>query len=202
MYDKLRMALLEAYQKALNQALPPKERVARHWADPTRLTWLGLLSEQTRFQIAWSHGELKESSGQQLETSGVFHLDDTVFPGVGADALSRQVLALVPESDGATTAFLIRVIAQFALAEVALTFEHERTFAIATDENFRVALALRADALTTPAHTPRMPKHAEARVTKALSEMEPLLAHTITALFAAPEPALLEAVRNLPAMRH
>jgi hypothetical protein len=202
MYLSLRRALLAAYQKALSQALPPKERVARHWADPSRLTWLALLSEQTRFQLAWSLGPLKDSSLPGLQTSGVFHLDDAVFPGVGAAAIAREVLATMPETDGPTTAFLIRVVAQLALAEVALTLEEARSFGLPVSDGFAVTLALRADALESKALTPRMPGHAEARVLAALEKMEPALAVTISALLASKELVLLDAVRALPATHH
>jgi hypothetical protein len=166
------------------------------------LTWLALLSEQTRFQLAWSLGPLKDSSLPGLQTSGVFHLDDAVFPGVSAAAIAREVLATMPETDGPTTAFLIRVVAQLALAEVALTLEEERSFGLPVSDDFTVTIAQRADALESKALTPRMPGHAEARVLAALEKMEPALAVTVTALLASKELVLLEAVRALPATHH
>ncbi len=185
-----REALRRSVQRALGQALPAKPRVARHWVDPSRLAWLALLSEQTRFHLSWSLGILVDAPRAGRHTAGVFLLDDTVFPGVEASALTARLLALVPaDIDGATRAFLIRVTAQLALADVA----HDvGALPLPVTDDFSIVVPVRADALETPAPTPRMPAHAEPRVRAALARMP--LGPRILSIFAAPAPTLLEAV--------
>jgi hypothetical protein len=189
-YLDFRDALRRSVQRALGQALPAKPRVARHWVDPSRLAWLGLLSEQTRFHLSWSLGTLVDAPVTGRHTAGVFLLDDTVFPQVDAAGLTARLLALVPSDlDGATRAFLIRVTAQLALADLAHDFG---ALPLPTIDDFLITVPVRPDALDTPAPAPRMPAHAEQRVTQALARMP--LGPRILNIFAAPAPTLLEAV--------
>jgi hypothetical protein len=191
-YLEFRDGLRRAFQRALGQALPAKPRVARHWVDPSRLSWLGLLSEQTRFHVAWSLGALVDAPPAGRHTSGVFLLDDSVFPGVEAALTSARLLALVPtDVDGATKAFLIRVTAQLALVDLARDFG---PLPLPVTDDFCITLPLRADVLETPAPTPRMPAHAVDRVSAALARM-PSLGARIHATFESPADGLLDAAR-------
>jgi hypothetical protein len=199
-YPAFRDRLFGACQRALAQALPPRPTVARHWEDASRLTWLGLLQEQGRFQLSWSFGRLKGPAGPPPHTAGVFHLVDAVFPGVEANRLTAALLALTPrDADGPTRAFLVRVVAQLALAEVAVALERSPgALGMPTAEGFEVALPVRPDALGTPAPTPRVPQHARDRVEGALASLEPGLRSLVQRLVAAPEATLLAAVRAWP----
>jgi hypothetical protein len=195
-YPTFRAALLAAHRRALAQALPPRPAVARHWEDASRLRWLGLCQEQGRFQLSWSFGQLKPPAGPPPHTAGVFHLVDAVFPGVDAPGLARALLALAPASaDGPTRAFLTRVVAQLALAEVAVTLlVTPGTLPMPPADELEVALPVRADALATPSPTPRMPLHARARVEAAMEDLEPGLRAAVRRLLEAPEAELLAAV--------
>ncbi len=191
-YLEFRDGLRRAFHRALSQALPAKPRVARHWVDPSKLSWLGLLSEQTRFHLAWSLGALVDAPPAGRHTSGVFLLDDSVFPGVEAPVISSRLLSLVPtDVDGATKAFLIRVTAQLALVDLARDFG---PLPLPVTDDFRITLPLRPDVLETPAPTPRMPAHAADRVSAALARM-PTLGERIRATFEAPGESLLDAAR-------
>jgi hypothetical protein len=197
-YEAFRAALLRACRCGLAQALPPRPAVARHWEDPTRLHWLGLFQEQGRFLLSWSFGQLRPPAGPLPHTAGVFALVDAVFPGVDARGLVVQLSSLVPAtSDGPTRAFLVRVVGQLALAEVAVALGQAPVdLGMPTGSDFAVALPVRPDALRTPAPTPRMPAHARARVEAALGDVEPALRQALERLLTAPEAELLEAVRG------
>jgi hypothetical protein len=195
-------AVLEAYRHALARALPPREQLARHWTTPHALSWLGLNVEGDGFTVAFAFGALKGPSltlPGHVEHTGFFRLAPEVFPGVDTKVLNAGVQRLVPaQADGATRTFLGRVVSQLALGACALAFQAQpELLPMATAADFGVALPQRKDAAHLPARTPRMPAHAEARVTDALARMEPRLRERITALFAAPSETLLEALRVL-----
>lgn len=199
-FSALTAALLEAYRRALTQALPPPPIVARHWVSAERLTWLALLQEQSAFHFAWSFGQLKGTPlvlGQR-QFAGVFRLAANVTTGVDHVGLARALGDLIPEgADGASRAFLQRVTAQLATAEVAVTLERERErLPMPTTPDFGVSVPLRADVLDLPALTPRLPRHAADRVEAAIAQLEPELQRRVRAIFAAPERALIDAVRG------
>jgi hypothetical protein len=182
MYEVFRGQVLTAYRAALAQALPPKPRVAQHWVDASRLTWVGLLVEQGRFQLAYSLGRLVGVATPGLHTSGVFHLVSTAFPAVADAQLSRSALALVPATaDGATRAFLNRVVCQLALADVAVALREPGVLPMPTSADFTVALPLRADVLETPSPAPVVHAAVAARVRSAVELLEPALAVRVQA---------------------
>lgn len=199
-YLEFRGALLDAYRIALAQAVPPKPQVARHWESAGSLTWLGLVPEQAAFHLAFSFGQLKGTPlvPGEPHTAGVFRLAGSVFKGVDHERLARELHALVPASaDGATRAFLQRVVAQVSCAEVALTLEQAPSLLpMAVSTGFTVAVPARPDALGEAAATPRMPPHAVERVSSALREMDEVLRARILQLFDAPETTLSAAVRG------
>lgn len=195
-------AVLAAYRHALGRALPPREPLARHWTTPHALSWLGLNVEGDGFSVAFAFGALKGPTltpPGHVEHTGFFRLTPEVFPGVDSRVLNAAVQQLVPAgADGATRAFLGRVVSQLALGAAALALEEERAqLPMATAETFVVALPQRKDAAHEPARTPRMPGHAQARVAQALEQMEPRLRARVAQLFSAPADGLLEAMRGL-----
>ncbi|MEW5742796.1 MAG: hypothetical protein AB1938_28020 [Myxococcota bacterium] len=204
-WAELRALVLAAYRTALSAALPPKPQVARHWETPDALHWLALMPATDGFHLAYSLGRLRGAALVEGErhTSGLFRLSGAVFPGVDEAALLRAVHVQVPEAaDGATRAFLVRVAAQVAVAETALTLEQERrALPLPTSADFACHVPARADALFEPAATPRLLGHAAERVHAAISAMDGALAARVLALFAAPEPTLLEALRHLGSPR-
>lgn len=197
--------LLAAYRTALAAALPPKPQVARHWETPDRLHWLALLPASDGFHLAYSLGRLRGTplADGERHTSGLFRLSAAVFPGVDEAALLRGVGALVPgAADGATRAFLGRVVAQVLTAEVAVALEADAAgLPLAVADGFCCHVAARADALFQPAATPRLPGHAEERVRAALVEMDAALSARLLDVFASPRPDLLDAVRALAGPR-
>lgn len=181
-YALLQAQVLAAYQAALGQALPPKPRVAQHWVDPTQLRWLGLLVEQARFQFAYSLGRLAGVATPGLHTAGVFHLVGRAFPAVDDAALSQRALGLVPPAaDGATRAFLNRVICQLVLADVAAALREPGALPMPTASDFLVTTPMRGDVLETPAAAPVVHGHVARRVALALAALEPALAQRVTA---------------------
>jgi hypothetical protein len=204
-FPALRSHVLAAYRAALAAALPPKPQVARHWETPDRLEWLALLPAIDGFHLAYSLGRLRGAPVVEGErhTSGLFRLTGAVFKGVDEAALLRSVSALVPErADGATRAFLVRVVAQVTAAEVALALEAEApALPMPAAAGFACHVAARADALFQPAATPRLPGHAQDRVRAALAEMDSSLSARVQALFDSPDAALVDAVRHLGALR-
>lgn len=185
MYAAFASAVLAAYRTALARALPPPARVARHWEDASRLTWLGLLQEQARFQVAWSFGRLSGAPPEPLQTAGVFHLVGAAFPGVDEAALARGAMGLVPTTvDGPTRAFLVRVVCQLALEDAAHALRAPGALPMPTAPGFEVVLPVRADALTTPASQPVVPAHAADRVWAAVALLGLDLGSRVQAAFA------------------
>jgi hypothetical protein len=169
--------VLGAYRVALAQALPPRPRAARHWVDPSQVQWLGLLVEQARFQFSYSLGRLTGVEAPGLHTPGVFHLVAATFPGLDEAQLARGALALVPPlSDGPTRAFLVRVVCQLTLREVAAALRAPGALPMPTAGNFTVTTPLRADALFTPSPAPVVHPKVALRVRAALAQLEPALA--------------------------
>lgn len=200
-YLAFRALLLEDYRRALAQALPPRPRVARHWESADRLTFLALLSDLDAFHLAFSFGRLKgvpAPADGAPDTAGVFRLTGTTFPGVDAQRLSAALAALVPESvDGPSRAFLLRAAGQLATAEVAAALDVGRAMIPhPTSRDFVITLAARGDRLHEPAPPPRPPDHARDRVRAAAATVCRPLAARLEAVFAAPEPTLLEVVRR------
>ena len=198
-YLAFRALLLESYRRALGQALPPRPQVARHWESAAELTFLALLPDQAAFHLAFSFGQLKGCPPSATpQTAGLFRLTASIFPGVDAEQLTQTLTALVPEAvDGATRAFLLRVAAQLAAAEVAAALDRDRTtIPQATSRDFVVTVPRRADLLHEPAAPPRMPTHAEGRVRDALAVLSAPLSTRLVQAFEAPEPSLLDLVRR------
>lgn len=197
--------VLAACRLALRAALPPKPQVARHWETPDALHWLALLPATDGFHLAYSLGRLRDVPVRDGErhTSGLFRLSAAVFPGVDEAALRRAVADAVPaDADGPTRAFLLRVVAQLAVADAAVELERApESLPLPPAPGFTCHVPVRADALFEAAATPRLPGHAEARVRDALSRMDAPLATRVLALFDAPEATLLEAARHLGALR-
>ncbi len=200
MYRDFVGSLLSSYRRALGSALPVRPPAARHWVDPSRLTWLGLLEDGAGFQLAFSLGRLRVPPvGVGLHTLGVFRLVDAVFPGVDAAGLSASLGSLVPPEVGAARAFLSRAVARLALAEVALELAKDpRALPLPTAEGFEVAVPAKAEALEVAALTPRVPEAGAERVAAGLALLEPSLARRLECLFAAPEAVLLAAVSEAP----
>lgn len=201
----LKALLLAAYRTALSKALPPKPQVARHWETPDALHWLAFLAAGDGFHLAYSLGRLRgvaEVAGQR-HTSGLFRLSGAVFKGVDEAALLRAVQAQLPPAvDGATRAFLIRVVGQLAAAEAALALEGDRpSLPMAAAADFICHVPARADALFEPAATPRLKDHSPQRVHAALCALDGALAARALALFEAPEAGLLDALRHLGVVR-
>jgi len=199
MYRAFLHALASSYRRALGLALPVRPLAARHWVDPSRLSWLGLLEDGGRFQLSFALGTLRvPPPGNARHTAGVFHLVDAAFPGVDAAALSAAVEQLVPPDVGAARALLSRAVSKLALAEVALELAaRPERLPLPLGPGFEVAVPAGVDALDVTAPTPRVPPAAAARVVMGLQALEPVLARRLERLFEAPEPSLLAAARRL-----
>lgn len=184
-------AVARALEAVAAQASSPPERVARHWEDPSRLTWFGAAADHQVVHVSWSFGRLRgvpEVPGER-HTVGVFALTRGTFPAVDEQALRAALEALVPAAaDGPTRVFLQRVAAQLAVADALLALERARPL--------EVSLFARPDAVHTPAPTSRWPEHARDRVTAALAEMDAGLRARCEATWAHEDPGLLSAVRR------
>lgn len=184
-------SVARALEAVAAQASSPPERVARHWEDPSRLSWFGAAADHQVLHVSWSFGRLRGVPGVPGErhTVGVFAITRGTFPAVDEHALRAALEALVPATaDGPTRVFLQRVAAQLAVADALLALERSR--------DLEVSLFARPDAVHTPAPTSRWPEHAKDRVAAALGGMDEALRARCEATWAHPDAALLAAVRR------
>ena len=171
----------------IRRASTPSPRVAQHWVSTSRITWFGACADHHLIHASWSFGELKDAPGQRA-TVGTFALTKSTFPEVDDASLRAQCDALIPPgTDGATRVFLLRVAAQFAVADLLLTLPEQ--------VGCEVMFFARPDALDQPAQTSRWPEHARDRVAAALAAMDPTFASRCERTWAAEPSTLLEAVR-------
>jgi hypothetical protein len=200
-YADFRAEVERAYRAGLGHALPPKERVARHWEAVDRLVALWLLGTTEGFYLGYSLGALKgvPFEAERPPSAGLFRLEGRVFPAVDAAALQEGLTRLVPsEADGATRAFLRRVIMQLAVAETAETLGREvARLPLPVAPAFRVWVPVRADALYEDAPTPRLPAHAADRVRAAVAALDGALQARVERLFQATSATLSGAVVEL-----
>jgi hypothetical protein len=171
----------------IRRAATPSPRVAQHWVSTSRITWFGASADHHLIHASWSFGELKDSPGLRA-TVGTFALTKSTFPEIDDVALRAQCDGLIPSgTDGATRVFLLRVAAQFAVADLLLTLPEIL--------GCEVTLFARPDALDQPAQTSRWPEHARDRVATALAAMDPAFASRCERTWVAEPATLLEAVR-------
>jgi hypothetical protein len=184
-------ATWQALDAVASRAAEPQARVAKHWEDPSRLTWFGAAADHQALHASWSFGRLRDVPlvGGARHTVGVFMVTPSAFPEVDGVALRAALDGLVPAGvDGATKVFLQRVAAQLAAADGLLRLERER--------GVEVFLFARPDALHTAANTPRWPEHARDRVAGALLQMDDAFRARCEATWAHPATELLTAARG------
>lgn len=188
-WNEYRGAVANAMGVAVQRALAPHPRVARHWESTAKLSWFGAAADHHQVSVSWSFGRLRDVPDVPGErhTVGVFALSRVTFPGVDDVALRAALESLVPAgTDGATRVFLQRVAAQLATAESVL--------ALGERVGCEVSFFARTDAVHTPAATPRWPEHARDRVAAALAAMDPELKSACERVWAAEPTELLRAL--------